>query len=307
MTTIASMLPDMSAITSVTGLRTATTDRVIAQLSTGAFVDPANSSAAATLLTRTPSAGLEPATIVDLSDHAKAMLAKAATDQFAATRLEAQVQAWKKGKTDGLNHSSAQNSSKKSIFDQIHDLGRELTTSVSPPNASKRDVQISASAGDDVKAGIPIWQQQGRADNIAILQAGAQLYNRPQAMQDLAKNGGQFASSTEGHVVSDDVLFVFTMHSQIARTISDLQDKGKTDEAQALSDALQNGTLKFQKASDVPDLNMQSWMIHFADAGGGGEMASTSVKPTGAIKAAIDGGKALAVNMGDRGDFYVTW
>jgi hypothetical protein len=300
MTTIANMVPDMSAITSVTGLQNATTDPVIAQLSTGAFVDPANSNPVVTLLTGTPSAGLGPATIVDLSDHAKAVLAKAATDQVAATRLEAQVQA-SKGKIDGLNHANAQNSSKKSIFDQIHDLGRELTTSVSP------DAQASASAGDDVKAGIPIWQQTGSADNIAILQAGAQLYNRPQAMEDIAKNGGQFASPTEGHVVSDDVLFVFTMHSEIARKISDLQDKGMTDQAQALSDALQNGTLKFQKASDVPDLNMQSWMIHFADAGGGGEMGSTSVKPTGAPKVALDSGKALALNMGDRGDFYVTW
>jgi len=126
-------------------------------------------------------------------------------------------------------------------------------------------------------------------------------------MEDIAKNGGQFASPTEGHVVSDDVLFVFTMHSVIAQNISELREKGMTDQAQALSDALQNGTLKFQKASDVPDLNMKSWMIHFADAGGGGGMGSSSVKPTGAPKAAIDSGKALAVNMGDRGDFYVTW
>jgi hypothetical protein len=34
---------------------------------------------------------------------------------------------------------------------------------------------------------------------------------------------------------------------------------------------------KFQKASDVPDLNMNSWIIHFAGAGGGGEMGSSSV------------------------------
>jgi hypothetical protein len=126
-------------------------------------------------------------------------------------------------------------------------------------------------------------------------------------MEDIAKNGGQFASPTEGHVVSDDVLFVFTVHSQIALKISDLREKGMTDQAQALGDALRNGTLKFQKASEVPDLNMQSWMIHFADAGGGGEMGSSSVKPTGAPKAAIASGKALALSMGDRGDFYITW
>jgi hypothetical protein len=289
MTTIANVLPDLSAITSVTGLQNATTDSVVARLSTGTFVDPIGSSPAST----------QPATIVDLSDHAKAVLARAATDQVAASRLEAQVRA---SRTDavGLNRPKTDDS-EKSIFDQIHDLGRELTTSGSA------NAQTSDSAGKDVVGGTPIWRQTAAADNMAILQAGAQLYNRPQEMEDIAKNGGQFASSTEGHVVSDDVMFVYTMHSLIASNISDLRERGMTDQAQGLSDALQNGTLKFQKASDVPDLNMQSWMIHFADAGGGGEMGSSSVKPTGAPKAAIDSGKALALSMGDRGDFYVTW
>jgi hypothetical protein len=291
MTTIANVLPDLSAITSVTGLRDATTDSVIARLSTGAFVDPISSSPAST----------QPATIVDLSDHAKAVLARAKTEQVAADRLDAQVRA-SSSDALGSNLSTTGNSPEKSTFDQIHDLGRELTTSGSAPNA-----QTSDSAGKDVLGGTPIWRQTAAADNIAILQAGAKLYNRPQEMEDIAKNGGQFASPTEGHVVSDDVLFVFTVHSQIALNISELREKGMTDQAQALSDALQNGKLKFQKASDVPDLNMKSWMIHFADAGGGGEMGSSSVKPTGAPKAAIDSGKALALSMGDRGDFYVTW
>jgi hypothetical protein len=289
MATIANVLPDLSAITSVTGLRDATTDSVIARLSTGTFVDPISSSPAST----------QPATIVDLSDHAKAVLARAATEQVAADRLEAQVRA-SRSDTVGSNRSTTGNSPEKSTFDQIHDLGRELTTSASAQNASD-------SAAKDVLGGTPIWRQMAAADNIAILQAGAQLYNRPQEMEDIAKNGGQFASPTEGHVVSDDVSFVFTVHSQIARSISELRERGMTDQAQALGDALQNGTLKFQKASEVPDLNMRSWMIHFADAGGGGEMGSSSVNPTGAPKAAIDSGKALALNMGDRGDFYITW
>jgi hypothetical protein len=289
MTTIANVLPDLSAITSVTGLRDAATDSVIARLSTGAIVDPIGSSPAST----------QPATIVDLSDHAKAVLARAKTEQVAADRLEAQVRA-SSSDALGSNRSTTGNSPEKSTFDQIHDLGRELTTSAGAPNASD-------SAGKDFLGGTPIWRQTAAADNIAILQAGAQLYNRPQEMEDIAKNGGQFASPTEGHVVSDDVLFVFTVHSQIALKISDLREKGMTDQARALGDALQNGTLKFQKASEVPDLNMQSWMIHFADAGGGGEMGSSSVKPTGAPKAAIDSGKALALSMGDRGDFYITW
>ncbi len=291
MPTIPNSLPDYSAITSVTGLRDATTDSVVASLSTGTFVSPIGSGPAST----------QPATIVNLSEHAKAILAQTATDRVAADRLQAQVQA-AKGKAAGTNGPQAGSSAQKSIFDQIFDFGRELTTSGDAPNG-----QASNSAGADVLGGTPLWQQKGKADNIAILQAGAQLYNRSQAMEDIATKGGQFAESTDGHVVSDDLLFVFAVHSQIAANISDLRSKGMTDQAQALSDALQNGTLKFQNASDVPDLNMSSTMVHFADAGGGGEWGSTSLKPAGATKAAIDSGKALALSMGDRGNFYVTW
>src|SRR4029077_5203347 len=200
MTSIASALPDLSAITSVTGLRDATSDPVIAGLSTGAFVDPNSSNPVAALLTGTSSSAAESATIVNLSDHAKAVLAKAAVDQVVADQLKAQVQA-AKGGTTGANYSNAQSRS-RSIFDQIHDIGRELTPSDSPPDASAPNAPAPASASDDVLAGNPVWQQQGSADNIAILQAGAQLYNKSQVMQDLAKNGGQFASPTEGHVVS---------------------------------------------------------------------------------------------------------
>lgn len=284
MTAVAPTLPDLSAIKSVVGMQNATTDSVIAGLSTGAFAGPSGAVSAR-----------GPATIVDLSDHAKAILAKDATDQVAAQKLAAQVEASRASK-GGPDQTDKQATANKSIFDQIHDLGSELT-----------DTKDQTSAGDSVLSGTPIWQQQGSADNIAILEAGAKLYNKSQAMQDLAKNGGQFASSTEGQVVSDDVMFVYATHSAIASHITALQDKGMTEQAQALSDALQNGTLKFQKASDVPDLNMHSSTIHFADAGGGGEMGSTSVRPTDATKAAIDGGQALALSMGDRGDFYVTW
>jgi len=289
MTAIAPTLPDLSRITSVVGLQNATTDSVVAGLSTGTFVGPEVAG---------PD-GSGPATIVDLSDRAKAILAKDAIDQVAAKKLAAQAEAQanaSKANPDGLNKPEKEKSANQSIFDQIHDIGSEL-----------KGPKDQTSAGDNVLSGTPIWQQQGNADNIAILEAGAKLYNKAQAMQDLAKYGGQFGESTEGHVASDDLLFVYTMHSEVARNITDLQDKGMTEQAQALSDALQNGTLKFQKASDVPDLNMKTWMIHFADAGGGGEAGSTSVKPTGATKAAIDGGKALALSMGDRGDFYVTW
>jgi hypothetical protein len=296
MTSIGIALPDLSAITAVTGLQDATSDPVIAGLSTGSFVDPNASNPVAALLTGTSSSTDGPATVVNLSDHAKQVLAQASADKVLADKLQAQVQAGRSGKSGtGVADTNDQSSNAKT-FNEINDDGRELTP----------DAQTSTAA-DDYLAGTPVWQQEGSADNIAILQAGAQLYNKPQAMENLAQNGGQFASPTNGYVVSDDVLFVYEAHSAIAEDITNLQSQGMTTQAQALSSALENGTLQFQNASDVPNLNMQSQMIHFPDAGGGGEMGTSTLNPTGNIKAALDDGQALTLGMGDRGDFYVTW
>lgn len=115
MTAVAPTLPDLSAIKSVVGMQNATTDSVIAGLSTGAFAGPSGAVSAR-----------GPATIVDLSDHAKAILAKDATDQVAAQKLAAQVEASRASK-GGPDQTDKQATANKSIFDQIHDLGSELT------------------------------------------------------------------------------------------------------------------------------------------------------------------------------------
>jgi hypothetical protein len=77
---------------------------------------------------------------------------------------------------------------------------------------------------------------------------------------------------------------------------------------QALRDAVANGTLKFQKASDVPDLNFHSEHTFTSNAFGTLDgQGSTSQNPTGTTKEAIDQGKAIAIWTADRGDVYVTW
>lgn len=77
---------------------------------------------------------------------------------------------------------------------------------------------------------------------------------------------------------------------------------------QALRNAVANGALKFQKASDVPDLNFQSSHAFTTNAFGTLDgWGSTSQNPTGATKAAIDQGKAIAMWSADRGDVYITW
>jgi hypothetical protein len=77
---------------------------------------------------------------------------------------------------------------------------------------------------------------------------------------------------------------------------------------QALRNAVANGTVKIQKASDVPGLNFSSQHTFTKNAFGTIDTwGTTSQNPTGAIKDAIDQGKALAMWTADRGDIYITW
>jgi hypothetical protein len=78
---------------------------------------------------------------------------------------------------------------------------------------------------------------------------------------------------------------------------------------QALRNAVADGTLKFQKASDVPGLNFHSSTSFTPGAiAGRFDLAiSTSQHPTGATKVAIDRGTALAMWTADRGDTYISW
>jgi hypothetical protein len=77
---------------------------------------------------------------------------------------------------------------------------------------------------------------------------------------------------------------------------------------QALRNAVANGTLKFQKASEVPDLNFHSQATFTKNAFGTiDSFISHSYHPAGATKDAIDQGKALPMWSADRGDIYITW
>jgi hypothetical protein len=99
------------------------------------------------------------------------------------------------------------------------------------------------------------------------------------------------------------------MKGALARQADAMDAAGLPPEAgQALRNAVANGTLKFQKASDVPDLNFHSQQIFTKNAFGTIDgWGTTSQHPTGATKDAIDQGKAIAPWSADRGDIYVTW
>ncbi len=76
----------------------------------------------------------------------------------------------------------------------------------------------------------------------------------------------------------------------------------------ALQAAIDNGTLKIQKGSDVPGYNNRT-VVTYSGSPGGLEGMSTSayVQPTGAVKDAINQGNAFAAWTEDRGDISLTW
>lgn len=76
----------------------------------------------------------------------------------------------------------------------------------------------------------------------------------------------------------------------------------------ALQAAINNGTLKIQKGSDVPGYNTRTIVTYSGSPGGLQGMSVTGyVPPTGAAKDAIDQGNAIALWTEDRGDVYVSW
>lgn len=81
---------------------------------------------------------------------------------------------------------------------------------------------------------------------------------------------------------------------------------------QALRDAIRNGTVTVQRASQVEGLNFHSTQSFTPSVHGGGydSIGGTTQNPTGATKQAIDQGRAIAMwhqDRGDIGDIYVSW
>jgi hypothetical protein len=127
-----------------------------------------------------------------------------------------------------------------------------------------------------------------------------------QANAPAGGQGGATLGGTWGETPVSDADFAAKYQDQIVWTANALDKHLPADRAQALRTALANGTLKFQSASDVADLNTQT-SVAYAIGGGKGLSVAVSSHPTGAVKEAIDQGNAFVFWTADRGDVYVTW
>jgi hypothetical protein len=111
---------------------------------------PASAAPASTDSTKadTPAdSGDEAATVVDLSDHAKTILAKAQTDQVAADSLQAFIDAHRAGKTDSASGKGGTDNTSKSsgstIVQTYQRLTAATTVTVDPQALAPVDPKIS--------------------------------------------------------------------------------------------------------------------------------------------------------------------
>jgi hypothetical protein len=198
------------------------------------------------------SSSSDPTDTVDLSDHAKATLARAKSEQAAADKLQTLLQSLSGDDGKKSGSSKAKSDDGSSLFDK-------LSGSQTSPKSSDTQWEAAAPYGDASQSDAEFTQSWGMKGLFEVQALGMEAAGKPEA-------------------------------------------------AQAIRDALTSGTVKYQKASEVPGLNFHS-DVEFTQnpLGTIDTRVAIDQKPTGEIKDAIDQGRAFAAWTPDRGDIYVTW
>jgi hypothetical protein len=189
-----------------------------------------NAASSVTAEAGTPAAkaSSDPVDIVDLSDRAKATLARAKTDQVAADKLVALVQSGRgsDGKSGSASKSAAGDVSQ--VFDQL--TGRTQSQQAGP---SGEDATLSA-LGADSKALIAAnTQSDGTVKSYSKTVSDYLVVpSTPQEIDNWYKTDGQ--AFIEGAQVFSD------------------------ENSQSLAQAVQNRTVTIQSAKDIPGLNFHN-------------------------------------------------
>ena len=191
-------------------------------------------------------ASSDPVDVVDLSDRAKQILARATFERAAADKLSAQVQSMQdpegKSAAPDSQAGNSQASNGASLFDKLRGRAQD--------------------SGNDTE-----WTAGARAGDPSLSDA-------------------EFTAKHKAGLLGALVGF-------------------PAEKQQALEAAINNGTLKFQKGTDVEGYNTRTTVTYTV---GGQGMSTSGYRPaTGAAKEAIDAGNAIALWTEDRGDVFVTW
>lgn len=85
-------------------------------------------------------------------------------------------------------------------------------------------------------------------------------------------------------------------------------ERKNPEAAQAMRDAMANGTARIRMADDVPGVNTKTTQTFFDPSRpGAGSMTSTVSNPSPEIQAMLDAGKALISWKAGVGDIFITW
>jgi hypothetical protein len=212
----------------------------------------------------------EPKESVDLSDHAKRVLARAKSEQSAAEKLSDLVQS-----LQNSNSKSHTLKTKPNDGPSFEDLSGSQASSQTKPNDGPSFEDVSGSQVSS-KSGDTQWV------------AGAPY-------GDASKSDAEFKKA---------IMIEFEGRAYV------FEREGNWEAAQSIRNGYANGTLKFQRAADVPDLNFTSQNVFAKNAWGTWDTiysTSSSQNATGSVKEALDQGRAVAMWTPDRGDVYITW
>jgi hypothetical protein len=188
------------------------------------------------------SAGRDPVDTVDLSDRAKATLARAKTERFVAGKLAAQVAA--------TNSPGGKDKTTKSTFDDGAKLFEQLTRR---PQSQQSD-SSPQSADDFIQA------------TFAELTKAAK---RPDGSYDsYYKQVSDVFTPTSTPQQIDD------WYNTNGKMFVDSAQSFPNDYKNSLAQAIQSRQLTFQSAADVPGLNLHNTYTFQGGEGGGGNTAS---------------------------------
>lgn len=136
--------------------------------------------------------------------------------------------------------------------------------------------------------------------------------NKELTIDDLVGPQGQETgdvgdSKPYGRAVNADEL-----DAQLAKMTKELMvhsvEHRDPEAAQALREAIADGTVRIRKAEDVPGVNLKTTVTYTKGIGGGGmSTQDRTFNPSPEIQAEIDSGHATTMWNKNQGDLYITW
>lgn len=192
----------------------------------------------------------------------------------------------------------------------------------SKAEAKLKLIQINQAVADELDS-ILLKRQEGtpsfttRLDQAALEKRQEKTAEILTTLNDLAAGGfkdldGLLEDSRSGKTTTssfsiENGISEELVTASLAIRVRALEFGGKTEQAQQLRDAAVGGSLRFQDPSKVDGLNLTYEKIVTEGPGGGqGIHYNLDQNPTGAVKDALDSGRAFTMGQGDLGAFYIT-